>query len=63
MKEAKSLGDVLLVGLNFDISIKNIKGSKRPINNELSRLEVLSALECVDIITVFDEDTPLKLLS
>jgi D-beta-D-heptose 7-phosphate kinase/D-beta-D-heptose 1-phosphate adenosyltransferase len=62
LKEAKSLGDVLLVGLNSDISIKNIKGSQRPINNELSRLEVLSALECVDIITVFDEDTPLEII-
>jgi D-beta-D-heptose 7-phosphate kinase / D-beta-D-heptose 1-phosphate adenosyltransferase len=62
LKEAKSLGDILVVALNSDVSIKNIKGYKRPINNQLSRLEVLSAIECVDIITVFNDDTPIEVI-
>ncbi len=62
LKEAKALGDVLIVALNSDISIKIIKGIKRPINNEISRSEVLAALEFIDIITIFDEETPIEVI-
>jgi D-beta-D-heptose 7-phosphate kinase / D-beta-D-heptose 1-phosphate adenosyltransferase len=62
LKEAKELGDILIVALNSDISIKNIKGIKRPINNEIPRLEVLAALEFVDIITLFNENTPIEVI-
>lgn len=62
LKEAKELGDILIVALNSDISIKNIKGINRPINDEISRLEVLAALEFVDIITVFNENTPIEVI-
>lgn len=62
LKESKSKGDVLIVGLNSDSSIKKIKGESRPINNERDRTEVLSALENVNYIIVFNETTPVKLL-
>lgn len=62
LKESKSKGDVLIVGLNSDSSIKKIKGENRPINNEQDRTEVLSALENVNYIIVFNETTPVKLL-
>lgn len=62
LKESKSKGDVLIVGLNSDSSIKKIKGESRPINNEQDRIEVLSALENVNYIIVFNETTPVKLL-
>ena len=62
LKESKSKGDVLIVGLNSDSSIKKIKGESRPINNEQDRAEVLSALENVNYIIVFNETTPVKLL-
>ena len=62
LKESKSKGDVLIVGLNSDSSIKKIKGESRPINNEQDRTEVLSALENVNYIIVFNETTPVKLL-
>lgn len=62
LKESKSKGDVLIVGLNSDSSIKKIKGESRPINNEQDRTEVLSALENVNYIMVFNETTPVKLL-
>ena len=62
LKESKSKGDVSIVGLNSDSSIKKIKGESRPINNEQDRTEVLSALENVNYIIVFNETTPVKLL-
>lgn len=62
LKEAKAQGDILIVGLNSDSSVKQNKGPKRPINNENDRAEVLAALEMVDYITIFNEKTPLKLL-
>lgn len=62
LKEAKERGDVLIVGLNSDRSVKENKGEKRPINNEKDRAIVLAALEMVDYVTIFDEKTPIELL-
>ncbi len=60
--EAKSFGDILIVGLNSDDSTSRLKGDKRPINNESDRAFVLSALEPVDYVVIFDEDTPAELI-
>ena len=57
-----ALGDFLVVGLNSDASVRRLKGPKRPINSEEARAEVLGALECVDAVTIFEEDTPLELI-
>ena len=51
-----------MLGLNSDSSVKKIKGSARPIDKQLDRARVLSALSCVDYLTIFSEDTPLKLI-
>lgn len=61
LREAKKLGDILVVGLNSDRSVKRIK-PKRPINNEDDRAEVLSSLESVDYVVIFDQDTPYELI-
>lgn len=58
LEEAKKLGDVLIVGINTDSSVKQIKGNKRPINNEKSRICVLAGLESVDYAFLFDEEDP-----
>lgn len=58
----KSQDGVVVVGLNSDASVRRLKGPSRPINNEKDRAIVLSALECVDYITVFEEDTPKELI-
>lgn len=63
LQQAKQLGDVLIVGLNSDASVKRLKGNKRPINNVMARTLVLQGLSCVDYIVVFEEDTPYELLS
>ena len=63
LEEAKSLGDILLVGVNSDRSVREIKGPYRPILPEEERAEILSALGCVDYVTIFDEPTPLNLIS
>jgi rfaE bifunctional protein nucleotidyltransferase chain/domain len=62
LKEAKKQGDVLIIGLNSDSSVKQNKGPERPINNEDDRAEILAALEMVDYITIFNETTPISLL-
>jgi D-beta-D-heptose 7-phosphate kinase/D-beta-D-heptose 1-phosphate adenosyltransferase len=62
LKKAKNLGDVLIVGLNSDSSVRKIKGKDRPINNQKDRAEVLSALESVDYVVIFAEETPEKLI-
>ena len=62
LAKAKKLGDILVVGLNSDASVKCIKGSKRPVNNERDRAVVLSGLESVDYIVIFKEDTPYVLI-
>jgi glycerol-3-phosphate cytidylyltransferase len=63
LNEAKEFGDVLIVGINSDESVKKIKGSDRPINSEFSRAEVLSNLRAVDYCVIFNETDPRKLLS
>jgi D-beta-D-heptose 7-phosphate kinase/D-beta-D-heptose 1-phosphate adenosyltransferase len=63
LAKARSFGDVLILGLNKDASIKRIKGEGRPINNEKDRAIVVSALECVDYVVLFGEDTPLRLIT
>jgi D-beta-D-heptose 7-phosphate kinase/D-beta-D-heptose 1-phosphate adenosyltransferase len=62
LRKAAALGDVLILGLNSDASVKRLKGENRPINSEMDRAEVLSALEFIDVIAIFDEDTPLELI-
>ena len=62
LQKAKSYGDILVVGLNSDKSIKRIKGDKRPIISENNRASMLAALECVDYIILFDDESPQKLI-
>ena len=62
LAKARQLVDVLIVGLNSDSSIKQIKGPNRPINNQNDRAIVLAALESVDYIAIFDEPTPIRLI-
>lgn len=62
LRAARELGDILVVGLNSDSSVKRLKGASRPINTQDDRAEVLSSLGCVDYVTVFDEDTPVEFL-
>jgi len=59
---AKSYGDVLILGLNSDESVKKLKGEERPINSEEDRAFILSALESVDFVTIFSEETPYELI-
>ncbi|QTA80392.1 Bifunctional protein RfaE domain II-containing protein [Desulfonema limicola] len=59
---AKAQGDILILGLNTDASIRVIKGKKRPIMNQEQRAEVLSGFECIDYITFFNETDPLRLI-
>ena len=63
LNEAKSLGDILIIGLNSDSSVKRLKGEDRPINNEEDRAIVLSGLRAVDYVVLFNENTPYKLIS
>jgi D-beta-D-heptose 7-phosphate kinase/D-beta-D-heptose 1-phosphate adenosyltransferase len=63
LEKAKFLGDILVVGVNSDRSVQSLKGPERPILPEEERAEILSGLECVDYITLFDEPTPLELIS
>ena len=58
LQAARRHGDLLVVGLNSDASVRRNKGPSRPINPEAERAEVLAALECVDAVSIFDEDTP-----
>lgn len=62
LEEARRLGDVLVVGLNSDASTRRLKGFRRPFNPARDRAIVMSALRAVDAVTVFPEDTPLKLI-
>lgn len=63
LNEARKLGDVLVIGLNSDNSVRKLKGPERPINNELDRGYVLSQLRSVDFVEIFDEPTPLSLIN
>jgi rfaE bifunctional protein nucleotidyltransferase chain/domain len=60
---ARSFGDLLVVAVNSDASVRTIKGEKRPINSQQERAETLAALEAVDFVTVFDEPDPYKVIS
>lgn len=62
LETAKSYGDILILGLNSDRSVTSIKGKNRPINTENDRAKILSALEVIDYVVVFDEDTPYELI-
>jgi D-beta-D-heptose 7-phosphate kinase/D-beta-D-heptose 1-phosphate adenosyltransferase len=58
LQEARRLGDTLIVALNSDRSVRELKGDKRPILDQDERAEVMAALGCVDYVTIFDESTP-----
>lgn len=62
LETARKLGDILIVGLNSDNSVKRLKGPQRPINIESDRARLLAALTVVDNIVIFNEDTPLELI-
>ena len=62
LQSARAHGDLLIVGLNSDASVRRNKGPERPINPETERAEVLLALDCVDAVSVFDEDTPAEII-
>ena len=63
LEAARSLGDVLVVGLNRDKSVREAKGDSRPVIAENERAELLAALEAVDLVAIFEEDTPIKLIT
>jgi len=62
LEKAKSFGDILILGLNSDGSVRRLKGRGRPVHSEKDRLKVIAALEAVDYVTLFSEDTPLRLI-
>ena len=62
LAQAADLGDKLIIGLNTDASVKRLKGESRPVNDEKSRALLLSALQFVDAVVFFDEDTPYELI-
>ncbi len=62
LNRAKALGDVLVVGVNTDESVRRLKGNARPINSLEDRAQVLAALSCIDHLVTFDEDTPIELI-
>jgi D-glycero-beta-D-manno-heptose 1-phosphate adenylyltransferase len=62
LAQAASQGDILIVGINTDASVKRLKGLERPVNNESDRALQLAALLCVDAVCLFDEDTPLEMI-
>jgi rfaE bifunctional protein nucleotidyltransferase chain/domain len=63
LQDARSLGDVLVIGVNTDESVRRLKGPERPLVSEQVRAEILSALECVDYVTLFPEGTPVELIT
>ena len=62
LEEARALGDRLVVGINTDASVRRLKGASRPIVGEGDRAAVLGALSCVDLVILFDDDTPQRLI-
>ncbi len=62
LNQARSHGDLLLVALNSDASVRRLKGAGRPILSEEDRCEMVASLECVDLVTVFEEETPARLI-
>ncbi|NME35610.1 MULTISPECIES: D-glycero-beta-D-manno-heptose 1-phosphate adenylyltransferase [Fusobacterium] len=63
LNEAKRQGDILIVGVNSDSSVKKLKGESRPINNQYDRAEMLGGLKAVDFTVIFEEDTPEELIA
>ncbi len=63
LEQARALGDALVVGLNSDASVRQLKGPGRPVLPERERAEILAALECVDAVVVFDEPTPREVIA
>ena len=63
LEQARALGDALVVGINGDASVRELKGPGRPILPELERAEILAALECVDAVVIFQELTPRKTIA
>ena len=62
LEKAKSFGDILILGLNSDLSVQRLKGKNRPINTQDDRAYILASLEAVDFVVIFDEDTPFDLI-
>ena len=63
LQKARNLGDLLILGLNSDASVRRLKGENRPLIDEDERAHLLAALNCIDYVTVFNEDTPLELIT
>ena len=63
LEQARSLGDVLILALNSDSSVRRMKGPSRPVISESDRADMAAALEAVDAVTLFDEDTPRELIA
>lgn len=62
LQQARALGDVLIIAINSDRTVRELKGARRPINSQSERAEMLAALACVDYVTIFDELSPRKLI-
>jgi len=62
LQAARAHGDLLIVGLNSDASVRRNKGPERPINQETERAEIVAALACVDAVSIFDDDTPADII-
>ena len=63
LEQARALGDALIVGLNSDASVRQLKGAGRPVLPERERAEILAALECVDAVVIFNEPTPREVIA
>lgn len=63
LEKARKTGDKMIIGVNADVSVRKLKGPKRPVNNEYARARILAALGFVDLVIIFEEETPLKLIS
>jgi rfaE bifunctional protein nucleotidyltransferase chain/domain len=63
LNRAADLGDILVMGLNTDASVSKLKGPHRPIQDEQSRLTIIAALQCVNAVVLFDEETPYELIN
>ncbi|MEA3499949.1 MAG: D-glycero-beta-D-manno-heptose 1-phosphate adenylyltransferase [Candidatus Marinimicrobia bacterium] len=63
LSKAKSIGDHLVIGLNTDSSVKKLKGANRPLQDEQDRALILAGLKAVDLVVLFDEDTPLEIIT
>ena len=63
LSESKKLGDVLILGLNSDDSVRRLKGESRPINNQSDRAVVMDSLKSIDYVVIFEEDTPYNLIN